>query len=90
MQLPLVPVHPDAQLSAAGAQARPDISRTINANFAMDIPRARDRSAGQPRFAVPYRTATDDTACSTKVCKLRRCVGVAPCVPVPRLVNPHL
>ena len=49
-------------------------------------PPARDRSAGQPRFAVPYWTVTEDTACSTKVCKPRRCVGV----PLPRAASsPH-
>ena len=40
MQSPLEPVHPGAQLSA-GAQAKPDISRTIITNFAIDLPRAR-------------------------------------------------
>ena len=79
MQSPLLPVHPGAQLSA-GAQAKPDISRTIITNFAIDLP-PRDRSAGQPRFAVPYCSVTEDTACSTKVCKPRRCVGMAPCAP---------
>ena len=84
MQSPLLPVHPGAQLSA-GAQAKPDISRTIITNFAIDLP-PRDRSAGQPRFAVPYWTVTEDTACSTKVCKPRRCVGV----PLPRAASsPH-
>src|SRR5436853_7398537 len=37
MQSPLLPVHPGAQLSA-GAQAKPDISRTIITNFAIDLP----------------------------------------------------
>src|SRR5207237_9762676 len=84
MQLPLVPVHPGAQLSA-GAQAKPDISRTIITNFAIDLPRARqERRAAALRRA--YCSVTEDTACSTKVCKPRRCVGV----PLPRAASsPH-